>query len=199
MEGQKGNKKRKQINLSSFYQIVEDRPKKKDKELQKQQNTLIEELFGEGSEIGVDDDGIEDVQDVLDEGSSQATSKPKKPRKWRLAWKYVHPWAYPVIFEGKVRVKCEWCTYCKQKTPYAKKGYTRLQLPSLNDHNVFDEHKDATFKWADKEKRVCIPLPDYVAIFDDKEKVRVITIMWQAYFVVKCAGPTELFEKLYSL
>ncbi|MCO5571269.1 hypothetical protein L7F22_025007 [Adiantum nelumboides] len=105
MEGQKGNKKRKQVDLSSFYQIVENRTKKEDKELRKQQNTLIEGLFGEGPEIGVDDDGIEDVQDVSDEGSSQATSKPKKPRKWRPSWKYVHPWAYPVIFEGKAASK----------------------------------------------------------------------------------------------
>ncbi|KAI5053906.1 hypothetical protein GOP47_0031201, partial [Adiantum capillus-veneris] len=47
-----------------------------------------------------------------------------------------------------------------------------------------------------KEKRICIPLLDYLATFEDKEKVRVITVMWQAYFVVKCAGPMELFEKL---
>ncbi|MCO5558163.1 hypothetical protein L7F22_011740 [Adiantum nelumboides] len=145
--------------------------KKQDKELQTQRDTLIEELFGDGLEIGVDDDAIEEVQDVQ-EGSSQATSKAKKLRKWRPAWKYEHPWAYPVIFEGK--------------------------LPSLRDHSVSDEHKLAAFKWANKEKRVCIPLPNYVVVFDDKEKVRVVTIMWQAYFVVKCAGPTELFEKLCS-
>ncbi|MCO5581953.1 hypothetical protein L7F22_035842 [Adiantum nelumboides] len=197
MEGQKDNKKRKQVDLSSFFQVVGDRAKKKDKELQNQQDTLIEELFGDGLEIGVDDNAIEEVQDVQ-EGSSQATSKAKKLRKWRPAWKYKHPWAYPVIFEGKVRVKCEWCSYCQQKNPFENKGSTVLQLPSLRDHSVSDEHKLAAFKWANKEKRVCIPLPNYVAVFDDKEKVRVATIMWQAYFVVKCAGPTELFEKLCS-
>lgn len=173
MEGQKGSKKRKQVDLSSFYQVVDDRTKKKDKELQKQRDTLIEELFGDGPEIGVDDGAIEEVQDVHEEGSSQATAKAKKPRKWRPAWKYQHPWAYPIIFEGKVRVKCEWCAYYKHKNPYANKGSTVLQLPSLNDHSVSNEHKHAAMKWANNEKRVCIPLPDYVAIFDDKEKVRV--------------------------
>ncbi|MCO5548439.1 hypothetical protein L7F22_001895 [Adiantum nelumboides] len=54
----------------------------------------------------------------------------------------------------------------------------------------------AALKWANKENHVCIPLPHYVASFENKEKVRVTTIMWQVYFVVKCAGPMELFEKL---
>ncbi|MCO5584369.1 hypothetical protein L7F22_038295 [Adiantum nelumboides] len=33
-------------------------------------------------------------------------------------------------------------------------------------------------------------------MYDNKEKVRVITVMWQVYFVVKSAGPMELFENL---
>ncbi|MCO5558744.1 hypothetical protein L7F22_012330 [Adiantum nelumboides] len=101
-----------------------------------------------------------------------------------------------MIFEGNVRVKCEWCAYSKQKTPYAKNGSSTLQLPALTEHSKSDEHQVAIFKWAQKDKKVCIPLPDYVAALDDKEKVRVITVMWQAYFVVKSMGLMDMFEKL---
>ncbi|MCO5581667.1 hypothetical protein L7F22_035556 [Adiantum nelumboides] len=54
----------------------------------------------------------------------------------------------------------------------------------------------AALKWENKDKRMCVPLPEYVATYEDKEKIRVITIMWQMYFVVRCAQPMELFEKL---
>ncbi|MCO5606375.1 hypothetical protein L7F22_060563 [Adiantum nelumboides] len=177
MESQNGDKKRKQVDLSSFYKAVESRGKRKEKELQKQRDKVIEELFGDGPEIGLDDhEEAQDVhaapgleQDVQATTSLEPASKVKKDRRWRPAWKFEHKWAYPVIAEGKLRIKCE----CES-----------------------DEHKVAAFKWANKEKRVCIPLPEYVATFEDKEKVRVVTIMWQMYFVVKCAGPMELFEKL---
>ncbi|MCO5552314.1 hypothetical protein L7F22_005825 [Adiantum nelumboides] len=180
MESQNGDKKRKQVDLSSFYKAVESR------------------------EIGLDDhEEAQDVQaapsleqDVQATTSLEPASKVKKDRRWRPAWKFEHKWAYPVIAEGKLRIKCEWCAYCKHKNPYANKGATTIQLPALNEHSESDEHKVAAFKWANKEKRVCIPLPEYVATFEDKEKVRVVTIMWQMYFVVKCAGPMELFEKL---
>ncbi|MCO5557403.1 hypothetical protein L7F22_010966 [Adiantum nelumboides] len=194
MESQKVDKKKKQVDLSIFYQVVEGKRKRKEKELQKQKASVMEELFGEGPEIGQDDD--EEIQEVQDTTSSEPIPKAKKLRKLRLAWKFEHKWAYPVVVEGRVRIKCEWCVYCKQKTPFANKGSCTLQLPSLNEHSVSDEHQLDAFKWANKEKRLCIPLPEYVATFEDKEKIRVITIMWQVYFVVKCAGPMELFEKL---
>ncbi|MCO5605532.1 hypothetical protein L7F22_059715 [Adiantum nelumboides] len=204
MESQNGDKKRKQVDLSSFYKAVESRGKRKEKELQKQRDKVIEELFGDGPEIGLDDhEEAQDVQaapgleqDVQATTSLEPASKVKKDRRWRPAWKFEHKWAYPVIAKGKLRIKCEWCAYCKHKNPYANKGATTIQLPALNEHSESDEHKVTAFKWANKEKRVCIPLSEYVATFEDKEKVRVVTIMWQMYFVVKCAGPMELFEKL---
>ncbi|MCO5551714.1 hypothetical protein L7F22_005218 [Adiantum nelumboides] len=154
----------------------------------------MEELFGDGTELGQDDD--EDPQEVQLATSAEPPSKVKKQRRWIPAWKLQHCWAYPVIFEGKVRVKCEWCVYSKQKTPYASNGSSTLQLPALTEHSKSNEHKNAMFKWANKEKRICIPLRDYVAALKVKEKVHVITVMWQVYFIVKNVEPMELFEKL---
>ncbi|MCO5587525.1 hypothetical protein L7F22_041475 [Adiantum nelumboides] len=136
----------------------------------------MEELFGDGPELGQDDD--EEVQEVQLPTSLEPPSKANKQRRWIPAWKLQHKWAYPVIFEGKLRVKCEWCVYSKQKTPYAINGSSTLQLPPLTEHSKLDEHQIAIFKWANKEKRVCIPLPAYVATLEDKEKIcHVMLIM----------------------
>ncbi|MCO5552140.1 hypothetical protein L7F22_005650 [Adiantum nelumboides] len=155
----------------------------------------MEELFRDGSEVGQDKN--EDAQEVQLARSVEPPYKAKKHRRWIAAWKLQHCSAYPIIFEGKVRVKCEWCVYSKQKTPYASSGSSTLQLLALTKHSKLDEHKNAMFKWANKEKRICIPLPDHVAALEDKEKVRVIiTVMWQVYFVMKNAKSMEQFEKL---
>ncbi|MCO5558141.1 hypothetical protein L7F22_011718 [Adiantum nelumboides] len=69
MENQKVDKKKKQVDLSNFYQAVEGKRKRKEKELQKQKVCVIEELFGEGPEIGQDDD--EALQEVQDTTSSE--------------------------------------------------------------------------------------------------------------------------------
>ncbi|MCO5610802.1 hypothetical protein L7F22_065043 [Adiantum nelumboides] len=194
MESQKVDKKKKQVDLSNFYQVVEGKRKRKEKEVQKQKACVIEEIFGEGSEIGQDDgEALQEVQDTI----SLDLIKAKKLRKWRPTWKFDHKWAYPVVVEGHVRIKCEWCVYCKQKIPFANKGLSTLHLPSLNEHSASDEHQLAILKWVNKEKRISIPLLEYVVTFEGKEKVCVITTMWQTYFVVKCAGPMELFTKLY--
>ncbi|MCO5608336.1 hypothetical protein L7F22_062543 [Adiantum nelumboides] len=154
----------------------------------------MEKIFGDGLIIREDDN--EGNQEEPQTPDSQPVLKSKKQRRWRPAWKFEHPWAYPIVDAGRLKIKCEWCAYSKSKTPFANKGSCTIQLPSLNEHSRSDEHKMAALKWANKENQVCIPLPDYVANFEDKEKVRVITVMWQVYFVVKCAGPMELFEKL---
>ncbi|MCO5560614.1 hypothetical protein L7F22_014230 [Adiantum nelumboides] len=171
MEIKKANKKQKQVDLSSFYKAIETKSKTKERELQKARENVMEELFEDGTELGQDDN--EDAQEAQLATSVEPPSKVKKQRRWIPAWKLQHCWAYPVIFEGKVRVKCEWCVYSKQNTPYAKNGSSTLQLPALTEHSKTNEHKNAMFKWANKEKRICIPLPDYMAALEDKEKMMV--------------------------
>ncbi|MCO5554440.1 hypothetical protein L7F22_007970 [Adiantum nelumboides] len=192
MDRKNVSRKRKQADLSTFYKFADDKKKRREKEIQIQHDHVFKEIFGDGPAIGEDDN--DEVQEEQGRTDSEQVQKEKKHRRWRPAWKLEHPWAYPVLDNGKVKVKCEWCVYNKCKSPFANKGSSTLQLPGLSDHSKYDEHKATSFKWANNA--LCIPLPDYVATYDNKEKVRVITVMWQVYFVVKCAGPMELFEKL---
>ncbi|MCO5570222.1 hypothetical protein L7F22_023940 [Adiantum nelumboides] len=49
---------------------------------------------------------------------------------------------------------------------------------------------------ADKDNKARVPLTEYVTALEDREKIRVISVIWQMYFVVQHGGPMELFEKL---
>ncbi|MCO5596642.1 hypothetical protein L7F22_050710 [Adiantum nelumboides] len=194
MDRPRKDQKRKQVDLLKFYQLIDNRKKKKQQEHQASCDRVLEEIFGDGPTIHPDDN-IE-PQEGQEVTNLKPSSKTKKQRRWKPSWKLEHPWAYPVVVDGKVRVKCEWCVFCNQRTPFAKKGSSTLQFPSLTEHSRSDEHKMAALKWENKDKRICVPLPENVATYEDKEKIRVITIMWQMYFVVRCAQPMELFEKL---
>ncbi|KAI5053905.1 hypothetical protein GOP47_0031200 [Adiantum capillus-veneris] len=106
MATEKIDKKKKQVDLSSFYKAVEDRTKRKQRELPKQRDQVLEQIFGDGPKIDIEDD--EEVRPkVQDSNSLEPSSKSKKQRRWRPAWKLEHPWAYPVVVEGMLRIKCE--------------------------------------------------------------------------------------------
>ncbi|MCO5571988.1 hypothetical protein L7F22_025739 [Adiantum nelumboides] len=194
--GPKKNQKRKhkQVNISSFYKAIDDRNKKRKKELQQQHAQVMEEIFGDGPTIGPNDGN-----EVPENQATTISIKPsngKKQRKWRPAWKYEHKWAYPVVNEGQLRIKCEWCIYAKNQNKFSTKGSSTIQLLALNENSNSNEQKMAVLKWENSKNKACVPLIEYVAAFEDKEKTRVITVMWQMYFVVRCSAPMELFEKL---
>ncbi|MCO5547845.1 hypothetical protein L7F22_001297 [Adiantum nelumboides] len=194
MEQKTVAQKCKQVNLASFYKVVEDRNKKREQDIQRQHAAMMEEIFGDGPTINPNDGN--EVQQNEAATSLQPEPKRKKQRRWRPAWKYAHQWAYPVVVDAKVRIRCEWCIYAKAQNKFATIGSSTLQLPALDEHSNSDDHKWAALKWANKNSKSCVPLKEYVATFEDREKIRVITVMWQVYFVVRCGGPMELFEKL---
>ncbi|MCO5572982.1 hypothetical protein L7F22_026744 [Adiantum nelumboides] len=183
----------KQVNLASFFKVVEDRNKKREQEIQRQHAAMMEEIFGDGPIINPNDGN--EVQQNEAATSLQPKPKRKKQRRWRPAWKYAHQWAYPVVVDAKLRIRCEWCIYAKAQNKFATIGSSTLQLPALDEHSNSDDHKMAALKWANKNSKSCVPLKEHVATFEDREKIRVITVMWQVYFVVRCDYGTYLNRK----
>ncbi|MCO5611702.1 hypothetical protein L7F22_065960 [Adiantum nelumboides] len=68
--------KRKQADLSKFYQVIGDRNNKKQAELQQQCDRVVEEIFGDGPTIGGDDN--EGNQEEPQTPDSQPVLKSKK-------------------------------------------------------------------------------------------------------------------------
>ncbi|MCO5592928.1 hypothetical protein L7F22_046932 [Adiantum nelumboides] len=116
MGKQKSDQKQKQVDISKYYKIVEGQKKRKQKKVEEEQARIMENLFGDGSEIGPDNN--EDMHEVQGETSLEPASKVKKLkvkklRRWRPCWKFQHRWVYLVVLE--VMVGCKSGLFAKMK------------------------------------------------------------------------------------